>query len=77
MLGNGHAQWACYSYQQKNYFPQVFKSGTVTDYTTHDTNVGHALADVGWVSNTAFSIGTLDNSSSTVHTGWLATGRWK
>ena len=59
------------------YFPQAFKSGTVTVYTTHDTNVERALADVGWVSNTAFSIGTLDNSGSTVHTGWLATGRWK
>lgn len=59
------------------YFPQAFKSGTVTVYTTHDTNVERALADVGWVSNTAFSIGTLDNSGSIVHTGWLATGRWK
>lgn len=59
------------------YFPQAFKSGTVTVYTTHDTNVERALADVGWVSNTAFSIGTLDNSGSTVHIGWLATGRWK
>ena len=59
------------------YFPQAFKSGTVTVYTTHDTNVERALVDVGWVSNTAFSIGTLDNSGSTVHTGWLATGRWK
>ena len=59
------------------YFPQAFKSGTVTVYTTHDTNVECALADVGWVSNTAFSIGTLDNSGSIVHTGWLATGRWK
>lgn len=59
------------------YFPQKFKSGTVTVYTTHDTNVERAIADVGWVSNTAFSIGTLDNSGSIVHTGWLATGRWK
>ena len=59
------------------YFPQAFISGTVTVYTTHDTNVERALADVGWVSNTAFSIGTLDNSGSTIHTGWLATGRWK
>lgn len=59
------------------YFPQAFKSGTVTVYTTHDTNVERTLADVGWVSNTAFSIGTLDNSGSIVHTGWLATGRWK
>ena len=59
------------------YFPQAFISGTVTVYTTHDTNVERALADVGWVSNTAFSIGTLDNSGSIVHTGWLATGRWK
>lgn len=59
------------------YFPQAFKSGTVTVYTTYDTNVGRVLADVGWVSNTAFSIGTLDNSGSIVNTGWLATGRWK
>lgn len=59
------------------YFPQAFKRGTVTVYITHDTNVGRVLADVGWVSNTAFSIGMLDNSGSTVHTGWLATGRWK
>lgn len=59
------------------YFPQAFKSGTVTVYTTHDTNAERALADVGWVSNTAFSIGTPDNSGSIVHTGWLATGRWK
>ena len=59
------------------YFPQAFKSGTVTVYTTHDTNIKRALADVGWVSNTAFSIGTLIKSSSTVCTGWLATGRWK
>ena len=51
------------------YFPQAFKSGTVTVYTTHDTNIERALADVGWVSNTAFSIGTLDNSGSIVHTG--------
>lgn len=58
-------------------FPQAFKSGTVTVYTTHDTNVERALADVGWVSNTAFSIGTPNNSGSIVHTGWLATGRWE
>lgn len=59
------------------YFPQAFKSGTVTVYTTHDNNVELAHADVGWVSNTAFSIGTLNNSGSTVLAGWLATGRWK
>ena len=59
------------------YFPQAFKSGTVTVYTTHDTNIERALADVCWVSNTAFSIGTLVRHNSTVHTGWLATGRWK
>lgn len=69
--------WGDGATNKRIYFPQAFKSGTVTVYTTHDTNIERALADVGWVSNTAFSIGTLDNSGSIVHTGWLATGRWK
>ena len=59
------------------YIPQAFKSGTVTVHTTHDTNIKRALVAIGWVSNTAFSIGTPNNSGSIVHTGWLATGRWK
>lgn len=57
-------------------FPKAFKRDYII-LTTHNANVGSAPVGIGWESSTSFSIGTLDNSGSTAHTGWLAIGYWK
>lgn len=45
--------------------------------TTYNANIGVHPVGIGWESSTAFSIGTIDNFSSTGNTAWIAVGAWK
>lgn len=45
--------------------------------TTYSANIGVHPVGIGWESSTAFSIGTMDNFSSTGNTSWIAVGAWK
>lgn len=45
--------------------------------TTFNANIGNIPIGIGWESATAFSIGTMNNSDTTQHTGWIAIGFWK
>lgn len=45
--------------------------------TTYNANAGNTPIGIGWESTTAFSIGTVNGSSSTSNTSWIAIGAWK
>lgn len=57
-------------------FPVAFTTKPAI-LTTHNANAGDTPIGVGWESTTAFSIGTVNNSSSTSITSWIAIGAWK
>lgn len=57
-------------------FPVAFTTKPAI-LTTHNANAGDTPIGVGWESTTAFSIGTVNNSSSTNITSWIAIGAWK
>lgn len=57
-------------------FPVAFTTKPAI-LTTHNANAGDTPIGVGWESTTAFSIGTVNNSSSTSITSWIAIGTWK
>lgn len=57
-------------------FPVNFKSTPVI-FTTNNANVGNIPIGVGWETATSFTIGTLNNTPTTAHTGWLAIGMWE
>lgn len=45
--------------------------------TTYNANAGNTPIGIGWESTTAFSIGTVNGSSSTSLTSWIAIGTWQ
>lgn len=45
--------------------------------TTYNANAGNTPIGIGWESTTAFSIGTVNGSSSTSLTSWIAIGTWE
>lgn len=57
-------------------FPVAFTTKPAI-LTTHNANAGDTPIGVGWESTTAFSIGTVNGSSSTSLTSWIAIGTWK